>query len=69
MESEPERLERIEIKIAYLEHANTQLSDIALKQERDIEVLRARIADLMARLEATKSVGDWSAQDERPPHY
>ena len=70
MSVDSERLERIETRIAYLEHANAQLSDVALKQERDIEALRMRVADLLARLDAAKGAdAPWSAQHERPPHY
>jgi uncharacterized coiled-coil protein SlyX len=65
-----ERLERIETKIAYLEHANAQLSDVLLLQERDIEMLRTQLSELSSRLESAKgAVSPWTAEDERPPHY
>jgi SlyX protein len=65
-----ERLEQIETKIAYLEHANAQLSEVVLLQERDIDALRNQIAALQSRLDAGKG-GDspWTVDDERPPHY
>jgi len=36
-----ERLDQIEIKIAYLEQANAQLSDVVYRQRQEIEALRA----------------------------
>jgi len=65
-----ERLEQIETKIAYLEHANAQLSEVLLLQERDIDALRNQIATLQSRLDAGKGgESAWTVEDERPPHY
>ncbi|HEY1888876.1 MAG TPA: SlyX family protein [Steroidobacteraceae bacterium] len=63
-------LEQIEIKIAYLERANGELSDVVFRQQQEIDTLRVRIAGLAARIDATQSdttVG--TPEDERPPHY
>jgi uncharacterized coiled-coil protein SlyX len=63
-------IEQIETKIAFLERANAELSDVVFRQHRDIEALRAQIAGLAARIEAAQS--DTAApkpEDERPPHY
>lgn len=63
-------LEQIEIKIAFLERANAQLSDVVFQQHREIETLRAQIAALAARVEAAQSdTGVRATEDERPPHY
>ena len=37
-------LEQIETKIAYLERANSELSDVVFRQHQEIETLRAHIA-------------------------
>ena len=64
------QLEHIESKIAFLEHANAELSDEVLHLKRLLEEMRAAIAALAARLEAAKSDGaPWATEDERPPHY
>ena len=65
-----ERLEQIETKIAFLEHANSQLSEVVLLQERDIDWLKAQISALRSRLDGAKGgESPWTAEDERPPHY
>lgn len=63
-------LEQIETKIAFLERANTELSDVVFRQQREIEALRARLNALVERFEAAQS--DEPArgpEEERPPHY
>lgn len=63
-------LEQIETKIAFLESANAELSDVVFRQHREIETLRAQIAALAARLDAAQSdTGVRTPEDERPPHY
>lgn len=63
-------LEQIEIKIAFLERANAELSDVVFRQHREIEALRAQINALAARLEAAQSSPDvHTPEEERPPHY
>lgn len=38
---QPSPLEQIETKIAFLERANAELSDVVFRQHREIEALRA----------------------------
>jgi SlyX protein len=66
-----EMLEQVETKIAFLEHANAELSDVVTRQQRDIAALREQIAVLAARIEALREgdVAPRTAEDERPPHY
>lgn len=62
--------ERIELKIAYLESANQELSDIVYRQQRDIDVLRAQMSAYQRQLDAWRSEQtDNAPLDERPPHY
>ena len=63
-------LEQIETKIAFLERANAELSDVVFRQQREIEALRAQIAALAVRVEAAQSDTDVrTPEEERPPHY
>ena len=62
-------LEQIETKIAFLERANAELSDVVFRQHREIETLRAQIAALAARVEAAQTEADArTPEEERPPH-
>lgn len=63
-------LEQIETKIAFLERANIELSDVVLRQQQDIEALRAQITVLAGRIEAAQAdTTVRTPEDERPPHY
>jgi uncharacterized coiled-coil protein SlyX len=65
-----DRLDQVEVRIAYLEQANSQLSDEVVRQGREIEALRERIAALTARLEAADSQATaWTPEQEKPPHF
>jgi len=65
-----ERLDQIEVRIAFLEQANTQLSDTVYQQQQELKALRARLDGLMQRLETAQSQPTaWTAEDEKPPHY
>lgn len=67
---QPSPLEQIETKIAFLERANAELSDVVFRQHREIEALRARIDALVDRFEAAQSAEPvLGPEDERPPHY
>jgi uncharacterized coiled-coil protein SlyX len=62
-------IEQIETRIAFLERANSELSDVVFRQHRDIENLRAQIVALAARIDAAHSEPARTLEDERPPHY
>jgi SlyX protein len=65
-----ERLEQVETKIAFLERANAELGDVAFRQQREIEALRAQIVSLAARVSSALSdTGVHTPEEERPPHY
>ncbi len=67
----PETLERIETKIAFLESANAELSDVLYRQKKEIDELRARLGQLQARLDAGPPEGGtpYTLEEEKPPHY
>jgi SlyX protein len=63
-------LEQVELKIAYLERANTELSDVVYRQQQEIEELRARLRALAERVDAIKAgATTYTTEQERPPHY
>jgi len=65
-----ETIDRLEIKITYLEQANAELSEVVYRQGKEIEALHAKLAELRARFEAAQEPPEPSAPSvERPPHY
>ena len=64
-------IEQLEIKVAFLEEALNQLSDEHYRQQKELDGLKNQYAMLRERMES-KGHGDdldYSAEDERPPHY
>ena len=65
-----ESIERIELKIAYLERANNDLSEVVYRQQQEIDALRAKLAVLNGKMEAAMTEPTvYTAEQERPPHY
>ena len=63
-------IERIETKIAFLESANVELSDVVYRQQQEIAALRSRLDALAQRIEAAQTPETpRSPEEERPPHY
>jgi SlyX protein len=63
-------IERIELKIAYLERANNDLSEVVYRQQQEIVALRAELAALNGKMEAgmTEQTA-YTLEQEKPPHY
>lgn len=65
-----ESLEQIQTKIAFLERANSELSDAVFRQQLEIRLLNERLERLLERVEGAQSdERQRSPEDERPPHY
>lgn len=63
-------IERIDLRIAYLERANNDLSEVVYRQQQEIDALRAQIAALSGKMESAMSEQTiYTAEQERPPHY
>jgi uncharacterized coiled-coil protein SlyX len=63
-------IERLEIKVAFLERATNELSDVVYQQQKDIVALNEQLTALASRFDAFKSAEPaYSAEQERPPHY
>jgi uncharacterized coiled-coil protein SlyX len=65
---EDARIEALEIKVAHLEQALQELSDVLYRHQRVIDALEARHASLVERLQGADSPSA-EAQFEIPPHY
>lgn len=63
-------IESLELKIAFLERANLELSDVVYRQQREIDALRLQMAALAVRFEAFQPApSSYTPEQERPPHY
>lgn len=65
-----ERLEAIEEKLAHLERAVGELSDVVARQQKELERAVERNQRLMDKLAAMESdFGPSATAEEKPPHY
>jgi SlyX protein len=63
-------LEQIQSKIAYLERAINELSDVVFRQHNDTKALEAQVKTLRDRLQGPQFEEiQRTAEQERPPHY
>jgi uncharacterized coiled-coil protein SlyX len=62
-------LERVQTKIAYLEHAVAELSDVVFRQHKEIRALEVQLTALKERLAAPSVEEPRTPEQERPPHY
>ena len=64
------RFEELELKLAYLERANQELSDVIYRQQQSMDQLESRLGRLAERLQAIEErPRDYASQEETPPHY
>lgn len=64
-----ESLEQVQSKIAYLERAVAELSDVVFRQHQEIQALEAQLKSVKDRLEGSPLDEVRSSAEERPPHY
>ena len=63
-------VERIELRIAYLERANNDLSEVVYRQQQEIDALRAELAVVSGKLDSSLAEQTvYTPEQERPPHY
>lgn len=64
-----QRLVDVESRIAFLEDAQQQLSDVIARQERELERLGRRVQELEAQLRQALPSLVVDSGNEPPPHY
>lgn len=64
-----EDLERLEIKISYLESQNAELNDVVIDQGKSIAILEKRIEMLEKKVEDLVEESGEARPNRRPPHY
>jgi SlyX protein len=62
-------LEQIQSKLAYLERATNELSDVVFRQHNEIKTLEAQVKALRERLSSPQFEETRTLEQERPPHY
>lgn len=68
--AENSSFEDVELKLAYLERANQELSDVIYRQQQAIDQLQAGLARLADRLQAVEArPREYSEEEQAPPHY
>jgi len=63
------RLETLEFKIAHLERATQELSDVIYRQQQQIDAILDLNRQLASQLESLESKSGDSSTEEIPPHY
>ncbi len=64
-----ERIEALEFKVAHLERALQELSDVLYRQQREIDALMDRNQQLREQVQQLEDRGAESGGVEIPPHY
>ena len=64
-----ERVERLEFKVAHLEKAVQDLSDVLYRQQRELDALRERGLALEDQVQQLEDRGADPNRVEIPPHY
>ena len=64
-------IEQLEVKVAFLEDALNKLSDEHYRQQKELDGLKNQYVMLRERMGNRDHEDDseYSAEDERPPHY
>lgn len=69
MDSTENRLEELEVKVAYHEDTIQQLNDVIVNQQKEIERLKAWYQEFTTRLDGLTASFQSKLDDEIPPHY
>lgn len=64
-----ERVEALEFKVAHLERALQELSDVLYRQQREIDTLMDRNQQLREQVQQLEDRGAEPGGVEIPPHY
>ena len=64
-----DRVERLEFKVAHLEKAVQDLSDVLYRQQRELDALRERGRELEDQVQQLEDRGADPNRVEIPPHY
>jgi SlyX protein len=69
VQSNDERFEIFETKLAFQEDTIAQLNDALVEQQLRIDHLEASLRSLLERIDDQPDLPGLTPEDERPPHY
>ncbi len=64
-----EEIERLEIKLSYLESVNAELNEVVISQGREINHLKLQLEKLEKKVEDLIEESGEARPNRRPPHY
>lgn len=64
-----EELDRLEIKVSYLESLNAELNEVVIEQGKEITHLMVQIEEIKKKLKDLMDVTAEERANRRPPHY
>jgi SlyX protein len=64
-----ERIDALEFKVAHLERALQELSDVVYRQQRELDALRDGNQHLLEQVQQLEERGGDPNRVEIPPHY
>lgn len=64
-----ERITALEMKVSYLEDFLNQIQEVAVEQEKTIEVLRKEVKLMSTRLHEISDTLEGDIPNRKPPHY
>ena len=64
-----DRIDALEFKVAHLERALQELSDVLYRQQRELDALRDRNQQLVEQVQQLEDRGGDPNGVETPPHY
>ena len=69
MMTDQSALEQLQVKIAFLEGAAAELSEVVFRQGQELATLRAQFIALHERVIRAREAEFLPPSQERPPHY
>ncbi len=65
-----EEIEKLEIKVSYLEAGIAELNDVVVQQQKTIDTLSYSLEKMQEKLQSLiEEVGTPNRPSRRPPHY
>lgn len=62
-------LERLEIKISYLEKINAELNEVVIEQSKEINKLSYKLEEMVKKVNQLIELSGEERVNRKPPHY